>query len=90
MLTWGKNADGQLGYATSEPASFAPRVVAELLGTQVAQVAAGRRATFFVAADDRVYACGHKSACAGIGAGPVPTLIEVRDSLLAVRACVRA
>jgi hypothetical protein len=71
--------------ATTEAPSSVPRVVSDLLGTQVCQVAAGRRSSFFLTAD-RVYACGHKSGCAGVGAGKTPTVIEALGGAKAIYA----
>lgn len=77
VLSWGKNSDGQLGYPTvGSPVSFAPRILSDLLGTHVVALAAGRRNSFFVSDDGRVYACGPASVCAGVDASKGVTLVD--------------
>eukprot|EP00300_Choanocystis_sp_HF-7_P020992 c20714_g1_i1.p1 GENE.c20714_g1_i1~~c20714_g1_i1.p1 ORF type:complete len:955 (-),score=218.13 c20714_g1_i1:73-2688(-) len=57
VYTWGDSAAGQLGHGDSE-ICVRPKVVAELFGKTIVDIAAGDLHTLFVTDEGEVFACG--------------------------------
>jgi alpha-tubulin suppressor-like RCC1 family protein len=90
VLTWGSNADGQLGYTTEETGSAQPAPVPGV--TDVVQLAAGANCSYALTADGRVYAWGENNkGQLGLGASDgeahtAPALIPGLEGVVAIAA----
>ena len=59
VFAFGKARDGQLGLGDKNLENqFVPKIITELLGTKIVDISGGRKESFLLASDGRVWACG--------------------------------